>query len=456
VPFRSFEFPARRALLWLSSSLFLALAIGANHGEYSESAICYLTLAIGCGIGGVFFSSSRVHWLPESRRALDLALGAAVLLFLFIGSARSSMPGLNAIRLLLVCGFVLIALMPATKSYRFRRWLFPAVLCVQAMIWTSFIQSIHRAEQNAREYPTHVRNDVQIFAQEAARALTAGKNPYSLRMPNVMGGDMPFYSEGTTGPDGKLSFGYPYLPLTLLWSLPGYWLGDFRLSHAVALLGAALFLGTARPSPTSQLAATFLTLFPSTLYVLALSWIEPIAIFFLSACVYCYFRAPRWLFLTLGCLIVSKQYTVFMLALLPLLVPEPGQWRSLLWKSLGVALFLTLPMALWDIAGFYRSVIEIQFKQPFREDSLSYLVTVFQVWGSKLSPALGFGALLGGLGLALWKVPRVASLWCSAGAVAYLGFFVFNKQAFANYYYWPFALLVTAVAIALPPTETSP
>ena len=93
-------------------------------------------------------------------------------------------------------------------------------------------------------------------------------------------------------------------------------------------------------------------------------------------------------------------------------MPEREKWRPLLLRSVGVALLLSVPMALWDVGGFYRSVILIQFKQPFREDSLSYLVTFLKMTGHKLPPIFGFAALLAGLGIAVRKVPRSAAFWC--------------------------------------------
>jgi hypothetical protein len=429
--------------------------VRSNNGRYAPEGMACLSFSIFCALSGVFFPDLLSALIPNSVKALNsvLVAGATVFGALWLMPEENSARFLVFLGCLAACAALTAVLMRVARYPLLRRILFPGFLVFQAAFWLTGIYAAHQNELTSTRFKFHVRNDVQTFAEVAAQELTAGRNPYSVRMPNVMGADMPFYSPGTTGPDGKLSFGYPYLPLSALFSLPGHWLGDFRLAHVFALIGAACLLAYARPSTTSQLAATFFLLFPPALFILMMSWIEPVVIFFMAATIFCTFRAPRWLFLTLGCLIASKQYTFFLLALLPLLVPEKEKWRPLLWRSVVVALVVTLPMALWDVGGFYHSVVEIQFKQPFREDSLSYLVTVLRAGGPQLSPLFGFVALLGGLAMAAWKAPRSAAHWCGAGAVAYLGFFALNKQAFANYYFWPFGLLMAAVAIALPPTQ---
>ncbi|PQV62897.1 hypothetical protein B1R32_11937 [Abditibacterium utsteinense] len=441
----------RRAIFWTLSAVFLTLAVVEHGGEYSPLALIWLSLSIASAIIGTY--------APRLPLNLDLnfVLSAACVLFgalTFQSFLQSSLPASTLVRAASLAGFVaLSALLAFALSFFVKRGLgkilFPLFLMMQLFIGIFTIQSAHDFEQTSPKFRLQVRHDVQIFNREAARLLVAGQNPYSVRMPNVMGQDMPFYPPNTTAKDGKLPFGYVYMPAGLFFILPGYLLGDFRFAHVFALVGAAWFLGYARPSKTAQLSATLFLLFPPTSRVLILSWTEPIALFFLAATLFCAFRAPKWLFLSLGCLICAKQYTVFLLPLLPLLVPERAKWQPLMLRSLAVALVLTLPMALWDVDGFFRSAVQMQFKQPFRVDSLSYLVTFLNLTGRQLSPILGFLALIGGLFYG-GRAPKNASHWTAAGAVAYLGFFALNKQAFANYYFWVFGLLIAAVAVALP------
>lgn len=437
----------RRAVWWTLSAVFLALAIGDNGGRYAPLALLWLSLAIASAIAGTF--APRLPFQFDLNRVLSAACVLFGALFL-----QSFLPVSTPFRVLWLVGFLILATLFAfALSFFARRGLgkilFPLFLLAQFGIGIFTVQSAHDFEGKSPRFRLQVRHDVQIFNREAARLLLAGQNPYAVRMPNVMGQDMPFYPPGTTGKDGKLPFGYVYMPLGLFFILPGYLLGDFRFAHVFALVGTAFFLASARPTKTAQLAATLFLLFPQTSFVLILSWTEPVALFFLAATLWCHFRAPKWLFVALGCLICAKQYTVFLLPLLPLLVPEKKKLWPLIGKSITVALVLTLPMALWSWDGFFRSAVQMQFKQPFRADSLSYLVAVLEATGRQLSPILGFIALILGLFYGR-RAPRNASSFAAAGAVAFLGFFAFNKQAFANYYFWVFGLLIAAVAVALP------
>lgn len=435
--------PVTRAICWGLSAIFLALAINANGGRYSASGMAWLSLAILGAIGGVFPPATTF----DSTLTLNRVLAAGAILFAALWFA----PAAGLIVSLALSVLLAAILSRLSRSPLLKRSLFSILLLVQALVGVMTITQAHDQEKNPHKFGSfHVRNDVQIFAQEGARLLLEGKNPYSARMPNVMGADLPFYWAHATGNDHRLPFGYMYMPLSVIFSLPGYLLGDFRFAHVFALIGAAWFLAYARPSVTSQLAASLFLLCPSISFILAMSWTEPVAVFFLAATIFCYYRTPRWLFLALGCLFAAKQYTVFLLPLLPLLTPEKEKRWPLIWQSLGVAALITLPMALWDVDGFYRSAVQMQFKQPFRTDSLSYLVSIMHFGGPQLTPLVGFVALILAVVVALKAAPRQAAGWCGAGGLAYMLFFAFNKQAFANYYFWVFSLLIAAVAVALP------
>ena len=71
-----------------------------------------------------------------------------------------------------------------------------------------------------------------------------GTNPYTITFPDVIGAE--WYGPGVSV-NGRLRFGYPYMPLTLLMSLPGYLVaGDVRCSHLAAMVGAAALIAYAR------------------------------------------------------------------------------------------------------------------------------------------------------------------------------------------------------------------
>ncbi len=112
-----------------------------------------------------------------------------------------------------------------------------------------------------------------------------------------------------------------------------------------------------------------------------------------------------------------------------------------------VAAVVTLPLALWDIKAFLHSAIVLQLHQPYRADALSFLA-----WWGNGDPAwtgpfwLAFAALAVAAALSLWRGERSPAGFATAVAFCFFAFFGFNKQAFANYYYFLLGALCCAVA----------
>ena len=115
------------------------------------------------------------------------------------------------------------------------------------------------------------------------------------------------------------------------------------------------------------------------------------------------------------------------------------------------ALLVTLPLALWDVNAFGHSALLLQFRQPFRQDALSYLVPLARVTGAVPSSFIPFVLAAGVTAVCLWKCPRTPSAFAAAFALTFLVFFAFNKQAFCNYYHLAIAALCCAVATAPQP-----
>jgi hypothetical protein len=112
---------------------------------------------------------------------------------------------------------------------------------------------------------------------------------------------------------------------------------------------------------------------------------------------------------------------------------------------------LTLPFFLWNPAAFWRSVVTLQFHQPFRPDSLSGL-SWWASRGHEPPPALiSFLVAAAASIAALWRLPRTPAGFAMAIAMTFFGFFAFNKQAFANYYFFVVGALYATVAAWRPP-----
>jgi uncharacterized membrane protein len=297
--------------------------------------------------------------------------------------------------------------------------------------------------------------DVHLFHRYAIAALREGTNPYALTFPDLYGGL--YYGPGLSV-SGRLQFGFPYFPLSLLLSMPGQvLLGDPRFSQLAAMELAAVLMAFARPSGLGLAAAALYLTTPRTFFVLEQSWTEPMLVLGVAALVFASSRRSRllpWLF---GAFVALKQYLVFALPAAYLLIESPRHGRRLgtfLVKAAALGAAVTLPFVLWNPAAFWKSVVALQFHQPFRPDALS----VLSWWagrGHAQPPALiSFAVALIGSALALWRLPRSAAGFAMAIAVTFMGFFAFNKQAFCNYYFFVIGALCASLAAWRPPEAT--
>jgi len=302
--------------------------------------------------------------------------------------------------------------------------------------------------------------DVFVFQQVGAHALQNGDNPYAVTYPDIYAGtrqaeDRDVYGKGLSQ-DGKLAFGFPYPPLSLLLSTAGYLIGgDHRYAQAAAMTLSGLLLALSRPGRWAALATLLLLFTPRAFFILGRAWTEPLVVCLLALTIFTAYRFPRLLPIALGLFLASKQYLVFAVPLAWLLVPDWRDWRSAL-KLIGGALLVTaavsLPLALWDFKSFWHSTITVQQVSPFREDALSWLVWYFQKTGVKPDAWVAFAIAGPMLVLALALCPRTPGGFALGLAAVYLPFIAFNKQAFANYYLFVIGALVCAMA-TLHPTE---
>lgn len=298
--------------------------------------------------------------------------------------------------------------------------------------------------------------DVHLFQKYAVAALRHGENPYSLTFPDIYN-NSGFYGEGLSV-NGRLQFGFPYFPLSLLAAVPGQLLGqDPRYSQLTAIELAALLMAFARPGGLGVMAAALYLTTPRTFFVLEQSWTEPFVVLGLAAVVFAACRRSRltpWLF---GGFIAIKQYLVFALPAAALLATTRADLRSVagvLWRGAVIGTAITLPFALWDPDAFVRSVVTLQFRQPFRGDALSYLAWWAGRGHGQPSTAISFALAAAASALALWRLPRTAAGFSAAVALTFFVFFALNKQAFANYYFFVVGALYVTVA-AWRPAEPS-
>lgn len=356
----------------------LGLALQLNFGQYHPAAMPWLALALLACVAGValpnFGRVSILNWRPDQ---LVLAVALAVQFALLYTRDPGATLQLNAPDDLapFKAGIALAAALTAVgvSGTRAARAAVPLLLLTHLALGVWIIR--------AAPMP---RVDVQVFQRDAADALLAGKNPYAMTFPDIYDGQLPAFYGADLAVGGRLNFGYPYPPLSLLFSLPGHLLGDFRYAHLLALTLAGGLIAYARPGtrsegtrrqgdketrrrrrtettvepveargatahalarqrgplvpvspcplvslpsslPARSVAAAALLLFtPQSFFVIEAGWTEPLAILMLAATVFVAGREGlRWaalLPLTLGLLFACKQYLV-LAAPLVLLLP---------------------------------------------------------------------------------------------------------------------------------------
>lgn len=292
-------------------------------------------------------------------------------------------------------------------------------------------------------------NDVYFFHQLAAEALLGGENPYALQYPNIYGFGTPLYAPEVQVGD-RVSFGYPYPPLSLLLALPGYMLGgDYRFAAVIAVGLTALSAGFAVPGRLASAAAVLVLVSPLTVRLLYWGWTETFVGLAFAATAFAAVRIPRAVPVLLGLLIAVKQYVAPLLLLAAVQLHRSGvPRRSTVAVSILVAAISVLPFLAWSPGPFAFSVVWLQVLQPFRIDAASIPGLIARAGGPELPGWIAF--VTGGVatGFALWRGRRSPAGFAAASAVVLLAFFLFSKQAFMNYYYFTFILLVFAVALS--------
>jgi hypothetical protein len=385
--------------------------------------------------------------LPGANRARWLLLGAA--------SAISGAVCLNGgeyspTALALVMAGVLLGAggiraasgITARPAVPARPWRLPRYLLWTLALHLAVALAVLRAE------PGEVI-DVFVFQTGAARALLHGANPYTITHPNIYR-DARYYGAGEVV-DGRVQVGLPYPPLSLFFVLPGYLLGDVRYAYVAAVMLTALLLAQLAESGFGAAVTIWLLVNPVTFFVEARAWTEPLVLLALCGTVYAALRRPPWLPVALGALLASKQYSVLVLPLVPMLLPAMNRktWAKLLVQAGGLALAVTAPLALANPRAFWHDTVGFLVNQPLRADALSFTVLM------RLPFAAAAGFVL------------AVMLWCGVGAarrpaMLAAGFGLtflaacLVKQAFANYYFLvagAFAVAAAVVDLGSPGSE---
>jgi len=422
----------------------LGHALQLGNGNLAEGALSWLTLALGLAALGLVVPRP-VEVERAAGRLLPYALGLGI-----IWLSEQWMTRTPTYRTAWHEGWVLpvIAATVVASSGLSRRPLLgrvtgPAIALLYALAGAWMLR--HTPFPNI---------DVFVFQREGTAGLLRGENPYTLTFPDIYGASSPFFYGPGVSVNGRLQFGFLYPPLSLFMALPGYLLqGDFRYSQLLANAVAGGLMAFAQPagSPSGRrelgAAAAFLYLFtPRSLFLLEQGWSEPFVVLLLSATVFVALRRPAvlpWIFGLFACV---KQYLFWALPLSWLLGWGGRRWTGFWGRAVAVGAAVSLPLALWSPRAFWNSVVALQWKQPFRPDSLSYWAGRVVAGLSPLSTGWAFGAGAIAVVVALWRAPRNGAGFAASLGLVLTAFFAFNKQAFCNYYSAALGALCVAVA----------
>ena len=426
------------ALGMAAAAWLVGIAIEWNHGYYNPWALALVTAAIA--IGGavcVWSSASAVEALTP--RGVTGIVAVAILieaLLLWIDVGATGVAGV---------GIACVGLIGVLQAAHLGALRLPLIGLALGVFWIAASTAFQQA-------PTpHI--DVLVFQQMGAAGLLHGQNPYTPMYPNMYEADTPFYGPGVVDASNHLTIGLPYPPLSLLLVLPGYLLGgDCRFADVAAIAASAGLIFLARPSRWTGLMAALFLLTPRVLFVIEYAWTETLFAFSFSLLMFCALRWRRGLPYALGAFLATKQYSVVALPFVPLLLGANTTRRNalrLIGPAVVVAGAITLPFVLWDPHAFWRSVVEFQFVQPLRTESLSHLVWIHKYFPQlPWQQAIPFLALAVTMGIARWRSRPTPACFAGSFAIVQLVFFACSKQAFANYYFFVIATLCWAAAAA--------
>jgi hypothetical protein len=426
--------------------VILGLGVNVNQGNFSVLAMFCLIVSILAAIMALLRENNSLPRTIEGFR-LEWAMIFACAVFQFImvilypfGSKmhiETTLPLYLFMTIILILALLLLLVM-SKQGNMAKNWPFLLLIFIQMLIGIFLITTLSKPGI-----------DVLRFQEGAISALLDGINPYDIYYPDLYppAASTLFYAPGLSV-KGVLQFGYPYLPLTFLSSLPGALLGDVRYASLIAMILSGILITFARLGRLSKVAAVFLLFTPIFPLMLYCGWTDVYPVLMLALVWFCHNRSRRFLPYAVGLLLVSKQYMVLIAPLTILLLPHPWSLRNIIsfaWRAILTGMVITLPLALWNIHAFLKSAIFLQFYQPFRWDAMSFLVLAKPhnpsnwVW---MPFALVFITIIG----LIWVGKRKTINFPLAMGITMLIFFTFSKQAFANYYYLVVGTLCCALA----------
>jgi len=421
-----------------AAAIVLGYALEISNGILVVPAIVLLTAAVGlCLLGVAESNDGGLDKFGDRAAAVLLLAGLCFQIYTLL--THKGVTGSLVAALVVIV--TVLALAPHKKGSQVSEW--SKHTWVFLLLVSHFVLGVIVIKSSPDP-----NIDVFLYHQKSLEALLKGIDPYAITVPNIYGHTR-FYGEGIVI-DGVVNMGFPYPPLSLLLSLPGYLLGgDYRYSNLAALTLSGALMAYSRPGRLSALAAGVFLSTPRVFYVLDLGWTEPHVVLLFAATVFSACRAPRYLPWVLGLLLAVKQHMVFVAPLVVVLLPPPVHWKEVakvLGKAALLAAVINAPFVLWNVRAFIDSVIVFHLRQPFRPDSLSYLALFRAVADIQPPSWVGLALMMPASVWAARRAARTPAGFAVAVSFAYLIFFAFSKQAFCNYYFFIVGVMCCSVA----------
>lgn len=288
------------------------------------------------------------------------------------------------------------------------------------------------------------RIDVWTVQQQGASSLWEGKNPF--QETHVR----------DTGPRTANDVPYVYPPMQLYVTAPAWkiW-GDTRYSILIALVLLGFVIrrvatnagAAALPAILEDAPSLFIWCTPKLFFILEQAWVDPVQIFWCAALVLALTSKRMWVAAVLAGLAVGAKQT--MLVFVGLIGFGFGfTWRQ--WAVAGgVALSTILPWAVWDFRAWKHANFDFLSALPVRPEALTYITWVRRKFGVEIPYAIAFPGAFIVAAVAAWRCRQAPGALTMAAVASMTVFFVFNKWAFANYYFTLLSLAALAGATAL-------
>ncbi|MFL5322275.1 MAG: hypothetical protein ACJ790_21640 [Myxococcaceae bacterium] len=286
--------------------------------------------------------------------------------------------------------------------------------------------------------------DVWTVQQAGAAVLSSGENPYTtIRM-----------ADSHTNQAGFVPYVYP--PTQVYLTLPAWkFAGDVRYSMLVALLATGTMLrliarrgkGEQTPSILEDAPALMLWLSPKLPFILEQSWVDPMQLMLITAAfTAAAYRKRRLTTILLGVVLTAKQTMFWAVGIVGLsLGLRPREWLVVA----GVGAAAVLPFAIWNFEALRYANFTFLNGLPPRSEALTVLNWAQRVFHYDINPRIAFPlTALVVLAAFFWFRGSLART-AIAVAFAYAIFFMFNKWAFANYYFLLMGLACLAAACAV-------